>query len=256
MENYIFSFDNYRIILSAIKQAGSLLDYSDISVNTQQFIILRHDVEFSPKRALSLAEVESSMDISSTYFFQTTNNSYNMLSAPNIERAKRIISLGHHVGLHFHLHGSDNIEEIKQRIVYECDMLSYAIGTKVDRFSFHRPSQLVLEKPIRISELINAYDPLYFSYTNDISSVDFTQNVKYVADSRNEWSYLAPYSAPCQEFFSKYPKVQLLCHPYSWSSKGYDVLNNLKSIIDENRAEFIDTLNNETKYVKEYINEL
>ena len=256
MDEYLFSFVNYGKMLETIISAGGVKDYSEITSKDEKFIILRHDVEFSPKRAYDLAVVESKYSIFSTFFFQISNNAYNILSEKNKERIKEIMSMGHKVGLHFHRQGSNDLEEIKQRIQYESDVMSYILHTKIDRFSFHRPSQLVLENEIRIPGMINAYAPLYFTFTKGQTDVDFTKGVKYIADSRNQWSYLAPYTSPSPDFFEIYPKVQILCHPYSWTEKGYETLYNLKSLIEENKEEFVDTLNSETVYVKEYINEL
>lgn len=255
-KNFVFSFDNYIKMLSLIKKIGTLTDYSEITEHTDKFIILRHDVEFSPRRAYNLALLENQENISSTYFFQLTNNAYNILSGENITRLKEIHYMGHHIGLHFHLHGSNDLNEIKNRIKYECEILSKALAINIDRFSFHRPSSLVLENNIEIPGIINAYNPLYFTYVKDVADIDFQKHVKYIADSRNEWSYTSPWTYPCLELFEYYPKLQILCHPYSWCHESFNVLENLKSVIEENKREFINTLNNETKYVKDYINEL
>lgn len=203
-----------------------------------------------------MARIESVEGICSTFFFQISNNAYNILSGKNIERIREIEKMGHHIGLHFHLQGSNDLDEIRSRIQCECRMMSHVLGMEIDRFSFHRPSDLVLKNSIDIPDLINAYNPMYFTYTKDIRNVDFQKSVKYIADSRNEWSYISPWDSPCAEFFESYPKIQMLCHPYSWTKKGYTTLDNLRSLVYENRMEFIDTLDSETKYVKEYVDEL
>lgn len=77
--------------------------------------------------------------------------------------------------------------------------------------------------------------------------------VKYIADSKNKWQYTAPYPYPNEAFFESYDRIQILCHPYSWTETGHDMLANLHSLIDENRTGFIETLNSETKYVKDYL---
>lgn len=234
---------------------GGGVDYSQIDSNTEDFVILRHDVEFSPFRAYSLAKFEHEQGVTSTFFFQLSNHAYNILSKRNIDRVKAIHDMGHKVGLHFHLNGSDDLEEIRSRIIYECGVLSHVLNFKIDRFSFHRPSRLVLENIIEIPGIINAYDPLYFSYIPD-NEQPRQPEVKYIADSRNEWSYIAPSEYPDEEFFASHRKIQMLCHPYSWTETGYPVLDNLKSLIAENRREFIETLDSETKYVRNYINAL
>lgn len=256
MEDFVFSYNNYRKICEYIRQEGNLLDYEDIlKQKPERFVILRHDVEFSPKRALDLAAVEHEQEVTSTFFFQVTNNSYNVLSGRNLDICRQIRDLGHKIGLHFHLNGMTNLELIKERIGYEAELLSHYLGFAIDRFSFHRPPALVLENDLAIDGLINAYAPAFFTYYSNTSTPPHL-NIKYVADSKNAWQYTAPYLYPTREFFAAFDKIQLLCHPYSWTDTGYDTLSNLRSLIEEERNEFIQTLNSETKYVRYYLQDL
>ena len=83
----MFSFDDYREIIRIIKATGRHANYAD-ALGKDRFIIMRHDVEYSVERAYELARVEQSMDFVSTYFFQWTNNSYNILSKRNMDMIK------------------------------------------------------------------------------------------------------------------------------------------------------------------------
>lgn len=125
----------------------------------------------------------------------------------------------------------------------------------VDRFSFHRPSALVLRNVIHIPGVFNAYDPLFFAYNPSVESL-LPTDIKYIADSRNQWSYVSPYDSPCKELFDQYSRIQILCHPYSWTEAGYDTLGNLRMLLQEAKEERIDTMCSETVYIKEYRNEL
>lgn len=252
--DYLFSYENYTKLLDIVK--SRLKDYSEITPQSSNFVILRHDVEFSPKRALSLAQVEQNHGVCSTFFFQVSNNAYNILSQQNIERILAIHAMGHKIGLHFHLQASQGLDEIKDRIQRECNFISDVLHIQIDRFSFHRPSTLVLKNQLELPGLINAYAPLYFTYAEDLQSINFGEHVKYVADSRNRWNYLAPWDSPCRDFFDAYPRIQMLCHPYSWTETGYEIQENLKTLVSENKDEFVDTLRSETNFVKEYIHEL
>ncbi len=257
MNTYCFSYENYQKMCDCIKKTGLLCDYSDVlSKNLKEFILLRHDVEFSPERAYNLAKLENSLGIVSTYFFQVTNNAYNILSAHNLDMLRQISQMGHHVGLHFHLNGMTDLNQISEQIKYEAKLLSRYLGFEIDRFSFHRPSALVLENNLKIDGLINAYAPEFFTYYREDEKTPPQLNVKYIADSKNTWQYTNPYPYPTEAFFEEYKQIQILCHPYTWTQTGYETLENLRTLIGEKREEFIQTLNNETKYVKEYINEL
>ena len=74
----MFSFEDYREIIRIIQATGRHSNYAD-ALKKDKFIIMRHDVEYSVERAYELSRVEQSMDFVSTYFFQWTNNSYNVL---------------------------------------------------------------------------------------------------------------------------------------------------------------------------------
>ena len=56
--NYKPSYDEYRKILKNIKASGKLMDYKD-ALNADEFLILRHDVEFSLERAYRMAQIEA-----------------------------------------------------------------------------------------------------------------------------------------------------------------------------------------------------
>lgn len=258
MKDFLFSYENYSKMLDDIVKVGTITDFEEIAENkTKKFIILRHDVEFSPKRALKMAKIEYEKGIQSSYFFQLTNNSYNIISKRNIERVNEIKNMGHKVGLHFHLNGLEDIKIIKERIKREADILSYYLGFPINRFSFHRPPDFVLEQTIEVAGLINAYDSSFFTYTKDATKLDFSKNIKYVADSKwTQWSYTHPYSCPTKEFLDKYDKIQILAHPFVWTESGLGILENLKALLEESKEELIETVGNETKYVKEYVNEL
>ena len=75
----MFSFSDYKEIIRIIKSTDRYMGYHK-ALTSDQFILMRHDVEYSVERAYELAKVESSMDFTSTFFFQWTNNSYNILS--------------------------------------------------------------------------------------------------------------------------------------------------------------------------------
>ena len=73
----MFSYEDYKKIIRIIKSTERYMDYHK-ALTSDKFILMRHDVEYSVERAYELAKVESSMDFTSTFFFQWTNNSYNI----------------------------------------------------------------------------------------------------------------------------------------------------------------------------------
>ena len=80
----MFSYSDYKEIINIIKESGRGCNFRQAQAR-DKFIIMRHDVEFSVDRAFALSKLELSMDFTSTYFFQWTNNSYNILSKKNMD---------------------------------------------------------------------------------------------------------------------------------------------------------------------------
>ena len=143
-EQEMFSYEDYRQIIEIIKETGRQeLTYQN-ALGKERFILMRHDVEYSVERAYELARVENSMDFTSTYFFQWTNNTYNILSRKNMDLIKDMHERGHQIGLHFALNGMTDMEQIRKQIVKEMNMLTEMYGFQFDTFSFHRPSKDVL----------------------------------------------------------------------------------------------------------------
>ena len=237
----MFSFDDYREIIRAIKATGRYATYEE-ALDKDSFVIMRHDVEYSVERAHALAKVEESMDFRSTFFFQWTNNSYNILSRKNRDILSDMHERGQHIGLHFALNGMTDMRVIKERIKQEIDMLSNMLGFEINSFSIHRPSPDVLAENIKISGIINAYQDDFFTF-DPKATPESDLDVKYMSDANHVWRY----GYPDEETINKYDKVQILTHPFAWTKKGYDNLENYKTLVNEKYVELIDSIDNECK---------
>lgn len=237
----MFSFDDYREIVRAIKATGRYATYEE-ALDKDSFIIMRHDVEYSVERAHALAKVEESMDFRSTFFFQWTNNSYNILSRKNRDILSDMHERGQHIGLHFALNGMTDMRVIRERIKQEIDMLSNMLGFEINSFSIHRPSPDVLAENIKISGIINAYQDDFFTF-DPKATPESELDVKYLSDANHVWRY----GYPDEETINKYGKVQILTHPFAWTKKGYDNLENYKTLVNEKYVELIDSIDNECK---------
>lgn len=77
-----FTLNKYTQLLNALKQSG-------ISFN------LRHDVDLLPENSLRIAQIESGLDLSATYYFRMVPESYNE------EIIREIADLGHTIGYHY-----------------------------------------------------------------------------------------------------------------------------------------------------------
>ena len=220
----MFSFDDYKEIIRLIKATGNYVPTYEDALGKNKFILMRHDVEYSVKRAYELAKVESSMDFTSTFFFQWTNNSYNILSRRNLDMVKDMHERGQRIGLHFALNGMTDMELVRKQIVKEMHMLSEMLGFEITQFSVHRPSPDVLRENIKLPNIINAYQDDFFTFAENVTN-ESELNVKYISDANHIWRY----GYPTEENIFKHDKIQILTHPFAWTKKGYDNFENYQT---------------------------
>ncbi len=236
---FVPSYDVYRSIIRDIQKSGKYCDYAEAPFR-EKFILMRHDIEFSIERAYHLSLIETQENFSSTYFVQITNNFYNAFSLQNMQLLRQMIQNGHHIGLHYHLNGQTDPLQVRDGVRDQIRILSEMLGTKVDRFSIHRPIKEVYYHKIDIPGIINAYAPDFFTYRDQVKDSDQLE-VKYIADSKHRWNY----GIPMGEDLLSSKKIQILTHPFSWTEAGYDNLNNFKSLLNEKNDDLIQTLDME-----------
>ena len=239
-----FSYAEYKNIITMVNQHLPIKDFKDVlKYNLTKFCVLRHDIEFSIDRALTLARIENELDVTSTYTVQLRNNTYNALSQKNIEAVQEIKKLGHQIGLHQNPPKMSDDELIKY-IQKDIETLEHYYRFEVDRFAFHRcgSNPKLLENYVKVPDKINCYDEKFFHYFNEKKPKDF--RVHYLADSNHKWKY----GHPLHIDYSIYPfRMQLLTHPYSWSDGGHSNMPNFNKLIKERNNELITDMNTETK---------
>lgn len=239
------SYEVYRKIIRDVKATGKAMGYKE-AANKEEFIIMRHDVEFSLDRAYQLSQVETEEGFCSTYFVQFTNNSYNAFSKRNIDIIHDMAERGHTIGLHYHLNGQNDRVSVRDGVRDQMRIMSEILEMPIDIYSFHRPVKEVYYYDIAIPHTINAYSSKFFSYAETIDE-NTILDVKYIADSKHRWNY----GYPDYETLMKYKKIQLLIHPFSWTPVGYDNYENFMHLIDEKNNELIETLTNEFQRFRE-----
>jgi hypothetical protein len=234
-----FSYTEYVEILKLYSPI--IIDFKDVNSSNNKFCVLRHDVEFSLERALSMAKLDFQYDVKSSFFIQVMNSAYNPLSTINKKILREIIDFGHNVGLHFYTsHILENdLEELKKELKIQTKILENCIEKDVDRFSFHRPSKWMLELDTsEFSALLNAYSKKYFELlTDEILPV----KIKYIADSNHSWRYGHPLGNHPYQCF------QLCLHPDEWSARGGSDLENFKALVSEQELFFIENIDLEYK---------
>ena len=116
-----FTLSRYLELCRAIIQSGytatTVFDY--LTQNLDRCIILRHDVDRKVDRALAMAQLESRLNLQSTYYFRTTSGVFK----PEIIR--QISDLGHEIGYHY-----EALDNAKGDVDIAIDIFSH----ELDRF--------------------------------------------------------------------------------------------------------------------------
>lgn len=235
-----FSFLEYSKILLAYKKCWK--DFGQPL--SENFALLRHDVEFSTKRALDLARIEAENGICSTYNFQVCTHAYNITSIVNRKRISEIREMGHKIGLHFYFsHITDgDWDRLIKEFSMQMSILNSALGIDCDRFSYHRPKAWVLaDREDTFHGVINEYGQTFFEFSPS------PELIKYTADSRHQWDYGHPLEC------TGWKRIQILIHPDEWSLNGYGEEDNFRSLKEEHGQELTTTFLDETpKNYKKY----
>ncbi len=239
--NNSFSYKEYISIIK--KYANRLKNIEDIDEDNP-FVFIRHDVEFSPFRAYEMANIELNMNINTNYYFQTISNAYNATSIKNRNLIKSIKKMGHNIGLHLyvtHIKEGD-WDTLLNSLSFQSNILEEIIEDNIDSFAFHRPPKWVLENRDNIiGGLTNLYGDKFFEYS------DKPLQIKYLADSKHRWTFGHPLDE--NENFHKF---QINMHPDEWTETGFAIYENFQSLLEENKFEFLQTLDSETKTFKEF----
>jgi len=209
----------YRTYISRIKELGFDFSFYHDFDKESKFVLYRHDVDFSPMRALKLAKIEAEQGVFSTYFIQPHCRFYHLLEKRVFDCFMEIKEMGHQLALHFD-HGfypdlnPDNIEKI---LTTEKQLIDSFFHCNINVFSFHNPSKWALEWGIEsCAGMINTY------------STYFMNNVKYGSDSNGIWR-----NESFNEIIASNPSnLQLLSHPVWWTEEITSPKQRVLSCID------------------------
>jgi len=221
-----FTYHNYMNILEKLKgkgyQFGSFKDAEILLKGEKPFVMLRHDIDLSLKKALEIAELEAEHGVVSTFFFMTRSDFYNIFSKEGFDIVTRILGLGHHLGLHFDCAPypvNHTVEDLARACANEINMLEHWFEKTVEIVSYHRPNKLVLTGNRQLSKpLPHTYMPI------------FTKEIHYYADSRGQWKYGNPLDS---EAFKKGEPLHLLIHPVWWNTTPTSNYQTLLRFVDE-----------------------
>lgn len=234
-----FTYNAYKNMILLLKEHNySFVDYKNYDMFCKS-VILRHDIDKSLEKALRLAELENELEVTSYYFVLLSTDFYNINSKKSINILKKIQKLGSKIGLHFDetKYNIHTREDYIKYVLYEINLLSQIIGTKVDVVSMHRPSKKFLEMDLEISNIINSYQKKYFN--------DF----KYISDSRRNWRE-DPISIIKN---NKNNRLHILTHAFWYNDTNIPIEETIKKYIFSAILERYDNIDKNMKNLDEII---
>ncbi|HEX2763432.1 MAG TPA: hypothetical protein VHM92_06250 [Allosphingosinicella sp.] len=199
-----FSLGDYVGLVEALQARG----YADVGLDglvpERRVMFLRHDVDLSLARAVRVAEAERSLGVRATYYLLISTELYSIASADGRRLTRRLVELGHALGLHFdatrYEGGRDALEAAARE---ECDMLERLAGAPVRTISFHRPAPELIGLAGTFAGRRHTYEPCFF------------HDLAYVSDSSGGFFRGHPLDHPA---VAAGQAVQLLTHPIWWAS--------------------------------------
>ncbi len=202
-----FTYAAYRALISRLARTHALLRFADVKdgLPAHPFVILRHDVDYSPRAALDLAVQEAAQGWRATYFLLPGGPYYNLLEPETAGLPRRLLDLGHEVGLHYdvRLLRSFPRRDWDRVLDAQVDLLTGLGVPAVVSIARHQPALTGHEDPFaHRTEYLNAYEDRFVRHTT------------YVSDSCRAWRDAA------WEALSEGPlpdRLQLLLHPVNWA---------------------------------------
>jgi hypothetical protein len=202
-----FTLESYAKLLRYLKQVYKITPFCCVHQQDVPLLILRHDIDFSPRIAMRMAQMEKDLGIRSTYFVLLSSPLYNMLEEDNVQIVKKISRLGHEIGLHYSPSEFRPYGRNRRRLLStQIKVLEHLLGKKV--YTIARHGEWDRDPFAAIRGYINANHP---HFRGDL----------FVHDSCRAW---APLQGLLKLLNSPKPinKVQLLTHPETWQDDKID----------------------------------
>lgn len=201
-----FTRDNYRKLLKLAKERYTFSNFENYR-DHDNFVIWRHDLDFSVQSAFALAKIEAEEGVFSTFFVHLQCEFYNVFEKEITGLLKDILNLGHKAGLHFdcHYYNIKNETELENNLMFEKQLLGRVLDTEVKVFSFHNTTDEILRfNNDSYSGLINTY------------SLFFREKTGYCSDSNGYWRF-----DRLEDILKagKHKTLQVLTHPAWWQDE-------------------------------------
>jgi len=218
MINCNYSLKHYFDVLDSLNNDYKICTVGEYTkIKNKKFVILRHDVDFSLDYALEMAKKEAQKGVRSTYFVLLHSFFYNPFDEKNSSNIKKIIKLGHEIGLHYDSSFFPKTPEKEIKLIKkEINALEEITDKKVISVAQHIPSETrKIYANLKKANLISAQSP------------EMLRSVKYISDSGHYWRE----GCMCQHI-NRHDRLQILTHPIWWVNGHHsrkEILKKLES---------------------------
>lgn len=213
-----FTYRELEKIYRMLADKNYSFSFYDDYAEKDKSVIIRHDVDISMEQAYNMACFETEMGVFSTYFILIRGDFYNPFNCRNQQYLRRIIQMGHRIGLHF----DETLytqHKIVDEIENEVEIMSSLLKTNISSVSMHIPSKKTLESSyvIKGGNIVNSYSDVFFK--------DF----KYISDSKMNWRENV-YDVINS---NQYSRIHLLTHPVWYHTENCSMWDNVNRVLFE-----------------------
>jgi hypothetical protein len=236
----VFSLELFEQTLLRAKQlAYRFPTVSQLKCGTQnldRFLLLRHDIDTSPRHALKMAELEHRLGAQSSYFVLMHSQCYNPAASPHWDALREIIGMGFEVGLHYETDFFENRDmDPLTGVLNDAKTLESILGIRIVSVSQHRPASSTFLQKLN-EHYVDAYNN------------DLVHAICYISDSGFKWR-----GKSLLELLGKEEFIHALIHPLTWSFGSLDMAGTYRTISaqlqQEIRASFEAFISSTNRYL-------
>jgi hypothetical protein len=223
-----FSLDLYAEILEKAKSLNytfpTVSELKNGSQSHGRFLLLRHDIDVSPRYALCMAQLEHSMGVRSSYYVLLHSLYYNPAAPPHWDALKQIVSLGFELGLHYETDFFENrgIDPL-EGVLHDVAALENILQIRVVSVSQHRPASSTFLKKLNV-HYVDAYNH------------DLMHNIRYISDSGFKWR-----KETLLDLLGNEERIHALLHPVTWTFGQLDMAQTYRRASQEITTEISDS---------------
>lgn len=177
--NLDFTLSKYRQLCDAICCYGytvsTVAEYLNSYVAGQKVVVLRHDVDRKPKRAVHMARLEHELGINATYYFRFNKKVFQ----PNL--INEIASMGHEIGYHYETLDKAKGDYQKAIQTFEHELEEFRKIAKIETICMHGNPLTKWDN----RDLWTKYNLKDFGLTGE-AYLSFN-NITYLSDTGRTW---------------------------------------------------------------------